>query len=60
MPDGLLPVAPDLVVEVRSPSDGWSEIFTKVARFEQVDEPAHLRSNFTGGIKHLRVTAHAR
>jgi len=36
------------------------EIFTKVARFEQVDEPAHLRSNFTGGIKHLRVTAHAR
>jgi Uma2 family endonuclease len=33
VPDGLLPVAPDLVVEVRSPSDGWSEIFTKVGEY---------------------------
>ena len=33
VPDGLLPVAPDLVVEVRSPSDGWGEIFTKVGEY---------------------------
>jgi Uma2 family endonuclease len=33
VPDGLLPVAPDLVVEVRSPSDGWSAIFTKVGEY---------------------------
>jgi Uma2 family endonuclease len=33
VPDGVLPVAPDLVVEVRSPSDGWSEIFTKVGEY---------------------------
>ncbi len=33
VPDGLLPIAPDLVVEVRSPSDGWSEIFTKVGEY---------------------------
>jgi Uma2 family endonuclease len=33
VPEGLLPVAPDLVVEVRSPSDGWSEIFTKVGEY---------------------------
>ena len=33
VPDGLLPVVPDLVVEVRSPSDGWSEIFAKVSEY---------------------------
>jgi Uma2 family endonuclease len=33
VPDGLLPVAPDLVVEVRSPSDGWNEIFIKVGEY---------------------------
>ncbi len=33
VPEGLLPVTPDLVVEVRSPSDGWSEIFTKVGEY---------------------------
>jgi Uma2 family endonuclease len=33
VPDGLLPVPPDLVVEVRSPSDSWSEIFTKVGEY---------------------------
>jgi Uma2 family endonuclease len=33
VPEGLLPVAPDLVVEVRSPSDGWGEIFTKVGEY---------------------------
>jgi Uma2 family endonuclease len=33
VPEGLLPVTPDLVVEVRSPSDGWSEIFTRVGEY---------------------------
>jgi Uma2 family endonuclease len=33
MPDGLLPVSPDLVVEVRSPSEGWNSVFTKVGEY---------------------------
>jgi Uma2 family endonuclease len=31
VPEGLLPAAPDLVVEVRSPSDLWTEVFAKVS-----------------------------
>ena len=30
---GYLSVAPDLVIEVRSPGDAWSEILTKVAEY---------------------------
>jgi Uma2 family endonuclease len=33
IPQGLLPVNPDLVVEVRSPSDSWTEMFTKVVEY---------------------------
>jgi Uma2 family endonuclease len=33
VPEGLLPVVPDLVVEVRSPSDRWNDIFTKVGEY---------------------------
>jgi Uma2 family endonuclease len=33
VPDGLLAVAPDLVVEVRSPSDTWTEMFAKVSEY---------------------------
>jgi Uma2 family endonuclease len=33
MPPGLLSVAPNLVVEVRSPSDAWSVVFTKVGEY---------------------------
>lgn len=33
MPTGLFAVAPDLVVEVRSPSDGWNEVFIKVGEY---------------------------
>jgi Uma2 family endonuclease len=33
VPDGFLPTPPDLVVEVRSPSDRWSVIFTKVGEY---------------------------
>jgi Uma2 family endonuclease len=33
LPEGLLPVSPDLVFEVRSPSDRWSELHTKVAEY---------------------------
>jgi Uma2 family endonuclease len=33
LPEGLLPRAPDLVVEVRSPSDRWTLIFTKVGEY---------------------------
>jgi Uma2 family endonuclease len=33
IPPGQLSVAPDLVVEVRSPNDAWSELFTKVGEY---------------------------
>jgi Uma2 family endonuclease len=33
LPEGLLPVSPELVFEVRSPCDRWSEIHTKVAEY---------------------------
>jgi Uma2 family endonuclease len=33
VPEGLLPVTPDLVVEVRSPSERWGELFTKVGEY---------------------------
>jgi len=33
MPEGLLPVAPELVVEVRSPSDRWMDIFGKMTEY---------------------------
>lgn len=33
VPDGMLGVIPDLVVEVRSPSDSWSAVFAKVADY---------------------------
>lgn len=33
VPDGLLPVVPDLVFEVRSPSDRWNDIFIKVGEY---------------------------
>jgi Uma2 family endonuclease len=36
IPDGLLDVAPDLIVEVRSPSNTWSRIFTKVGEYLEV------------------------
>jgi Uma2 family endonuclease len=37
VPNGLLPVTPELVVEVRSPSDGWNEIFIKVGEYLSAD-----------------------
>ena len=37
MPDGLLSVSPDLIIEVRSPSQGWDEMLTKVAEYLSVD-----------------------
>jgi Uma2 family endonuclease len=33
VPDGLLPVVPDLIVEVRSPSERWGELFAKVGEY---------------------------
>jgi len=33
VPRGLLPVVPDLVVEVRSPSDRWGDLFGKVGDY---------------------------
>jgi len=33
MPPGLLSVAPNMVVEVRSPTDPWSDVFTKVGEY---------------------------
>lgn len=37
LPDGLLPVTPDLVFEVRSPGDRWSELHRKVAEYLNVN-----------------------
>ncbi|HKB05777.1 MAG TPA: Uma2 family endonuclease [Gemmataceae bacterium] len=36
IPQGLLSVAPDLVIEVRSPSDGWNDVFIKVGEYLSV------------------------
>lgn len=33
VPPGLLPVSPDLVVEVRSPTDRWTDVFGKVLEY---------------------------
>jgi Uma2 family endonuclease len=33
VPDGVLQIAPDLVIEVRSPSDRWSDLIIKVGEF---------------------------
>jgi Uma2 family endonuclease len=33
VPPGLLPEVPDLVIEVRSPSDRWGELFAKVGEY---------------------------
>jgi Uma2 family endonuclease len=33
IPDGVVPVAPDLVVEVRSPSDRWTEMIGKMLEY---------------------------
>jgi Uma2 family endonuclease len=30
VPDGVIPVTPELVVEVRSPSDSWSDVVSKM------------------------------
>lgn len=37
LPDGLLSVSPELVFEVRSPSDRWSEIHVKVGEYLRVN-----------------------
>jgi Uma2 family endonuclease len=37
LPDGLIPVSPDAVFEVRSPNDRWSELHAKVAEYLRVD-----------------------
>jgi Uma2 family endonuclease len=37
LPDGLLAVSPELVFEVRSPSDRWSEIHVKVGEYLRVN-----------------------
>jgi Uma2 family endonuclease len=33
VPDGLLPVVPDLIVEARSPSERWTDLFAKVVEY---------------------------
>jgi Uma2 family endonuclease len=37
LPAGLLPVSPELVFEVRSPSDRWTELHANVAEYLRVD-----------------------
>jgi Uma2 family endonuclease len=38
-PEGILEVAPDLVVEVRSPSDLWTQLFGKVHEYLDIGVP---------------------
>jgi Uma2 family endonuclease len=38
-PEGVLEVVPELVVEVKSPSDLWTEVFGKVHDYQQVGVP---------------------
>jgi Uma2 family endonuclease len=33
VPDGLIPTAPELVIEVRSPSERWNKVFRKVGEY---------------------------
>ena len=33
VPEGLLPVVPDMITEVRSPTERWTQVFTKVAEY---------------------------
>ena len=33
VPEGLLPVVPDMVTEVRSPSENWTKVFAKVVEY---------------------------
>ena len=33
IPEGLIPIPPDLVIEVRSPSERWTEAFGKVLEY---------------------------
>ncbi|MCI0699814.1 MAG: Uma2 family endonuclease [Planctomycetia bacterium] len=40
LPDGVLEIAPDLVIEVRSPSDLWTQLFGKVSEYLQIGVPA--------------------
>ena len=37
LPDGFLPAPPDLVVEVRSPTDRWKDILEKVVEYLNAD-----------------------
>ncbi len=42
VPAGVIPVCPDLVVEVRSPSDSWAHVFRKVGDYLEAGVPAVL------------------
>jgi Uma2 family endonuclease len=42
VPDGVLPVTPNLVVEVRSPTDTWTKVFGKVVDYLGVGVPVVL------------------
>jgi Uma2 family endonuclease len=42
IPAGVIPVCPDLVVEVRSPYDTWAEIFRKVGDYLDAGVPVVL------------------
>jgi Uma2 family endonuclease len=35
-PEGLLPIAPDMAIEVRSPSERWTQVFAKVLEYLEI------------------------
>ncbi|MBX9582275.1 MAG: Uma2 family endonuclease [Gemmataceae bacterium] len=39
IPDGVLPVTPDLVIETRGPSDAWAEVFGKAQDYLNAGGP---------------------
>jgi len=45
IPEGILPVVPDLVFEVRSPSDRWIDIFGKAVEYIRADELQQIFEN---------------
>lgn len=38
-PEGVLEVSPELVIEVRSPSDLWTDVFAKMEDYQQIGVP---------------------
>jgi hypothetical protein len=52
-PEGLLPIVPDMAIEVRSPSERWTQVFAKV--LEYLEAVSALSLSSTGPLRPLRT-----